>query len=197
MKVDQQVNLSQTGAQVDAAEETSLGLEKKFTIDGKTHDLPNLPRGADDKEAGSKASDVQGGVKQAEAITATWSKTSLRTVYILQVPSSCQNCRCHTDCCTRNSFWLTYAVNAFQSSITSNLTAFVTSGFEEHSLIPVISIVSNVMSAVAYMVLAKILDLWDRSYGYLAMTAFATLGLILSAACTDIYTYCAAQVSSS
>ena len=89
MKVDQQVNLSQTGAQVDAADETSLGLEKKSTIDGETHDLAHLPQGADDREAGNEASDVQGGVKQAEAITATWSKTSLRTVYILQVPSSC------------------------------------------------------------------------------------------------------------
>jgi len=45
------------------------------------------------------------------------------------------------------------------------------------------------------MVLAKILNLWDRSYGYLAMCALAALGLILSAACKDIYTYCAAQVS--
>jgi hypothetical protein len=93
------------------------------------------------------------------------------------------------------SFWLTYAVNAFQSSITGNLTAYVTSGFAEHTLIPVISIVSNVMSAVAYMVLAQILNLWDRSYGCLAMTVLATIGLILSAACTEIYTYCASQVS--
>jgi hypothetical protein len=45
------------------------------------------------------------------------------------------------------------------------------------------------------MVLAKVLNLWDRSYGYLAMTVLATLGLVLSAACKDIYTYCAAQVS--
>jgi hypothetical protein len=91
--------------------------------------------------------------------------------------------------------WMTYAVNAFQSSITGNLSAFVTSDFESHSLIPVISIVSNIMCAVAYMVLAKVLNLWDRTYGYIAMVVLATLGLVLSAACKDIYTYCAAQVS--
>lgn len=90
--------------------------------------------------------------------------------------------------------WLTYAVNAFQSSITGNLSAFITSGFEAHSLIPTISIVSNILSAVAYMILAKILNLWDRTYGYIAMATFATIGLILSATCKDIYTYCAAQV---
>lgn len=97
---------------------------------------------------------------------------------------------------THASFWLTYAAIAFTNSIVWNLSAYVTSEFSEHSLIPTISIVSNVMSAVAYMVLAKVLNLWDRSYGYLAMTALSVLGLILSAACKDIYTYCAAQVRS-
>ncbi|EIW66643.1 hypothetical protein TREMEDRAFT_65025 [Tremella mesenterica DSM 1558] len=90
--------------------------------------------------------------------------------------------------------WLTYTVNTFQSSITGNLTAYETMGFEEHSLIPVISIVSNVISAVAYMVFPKILNLWNRSYGYLACCVLAELGLVLSAVCTDIYTYCAAQL---
>ncbi|RXK36463.1 hypothetical protein M231_06247, partial [Tremella mesenterica] len=82
------------------------------------------------------------------------------------------------------------------SSITGNLTAYETMGFEEHSLIPVISIVSNVISAVAYMVFPKILNLWNRSYGYLACCVLAELGLVLSAVCTDIYTYCAAQLLS-
>lgn len=91
--------------------------------------------------------------------------------------------------------FLLYFVNAFQSSITSNLSAYVTSGFESHSLIPVIYVVSSVMSAATYMPVAKILNLWDRSIGFLLMAVFATLGLILSATCTDIATYCASQVS--
>lgn len=96
--------------------------------------------------------------------------------------------------CADGSFWLLYATNAFQGSITWNLSAYITSEFAEHSLIPVISIVANVMSACAYMVAAKVLNLWDRSWGYLGMLVLATLGLILSAACQNIYTYCAAQV---
>lgn len=87
-----------------------------------------------------------------------------------------------------------YMVNAFQSSITSSLSAYVTSGFESHSLIPVINIVSSVMGAATYMPLAKVLNVWDRSIGFVVMAAFATLGLILSATCSDIATYCAAQV---
>ncbi|KAJ9295821.1 hypothetical protein DTO271G3_5844 [Paecilomyces variotii] len=117
---------------------------------------------------------AQNGVTQAEAITLSWTKTSLGAAYILM--------------------FLLYFVNAFQSSITSNLSAYVTSGFESHSLIPVIYVVSSVMSAATYMPVAKILNLWDRSIGFLLMAVFATVGLILSATCTDIATYCASQV---
>lgn len=92
------------------------------------------------------------------------------------------------------SMFLLYFTNAFQSSITSNLSAYVTSGFEAHSLIPVISIVSNVMSGAAYLPIAKLLDLWGRPGGFGFMTIIATLGLILTAVCKDIETYCAAQV---
>ncbi|KAF9895289.1 hypothetical protein FE257_000193 [Aspergillus nanangensis] len=118
--------------------------------------------------------DAQDGVAQAEAITLTWTKPSLAAAYILM--------------------FLLYFVNAFQSSITGNLSAYVTSGFESHSLIPVIMVVSSVMSAATYMPLAKILNLWDRSIGFLMMATFATIGLILSATCKDIATYCASQV---
>ena len=93
--------------------------------------------------------------------------------------------------------FLLYFVNAFQSSITGNLSAYVTSDFSAHSQIPVIYIVSSVMGAATYMPLAKILNIWDRSVGFLVMVAFATLGLILSATCTDIATYCASQVGQS
>ncbi|GME46739.1 putative MFS siderophore transporter [Neofusicoccum parvum] len=117
---------------------------------------------------------AQDGVTQAEAITLTWTKTSLGAAYILM--------------------WCLYFVNAFQSQITSNLSAYITSDFESHSLIPVIDIVSSVMGAATYMPVAKILNLWDRSIGFALMTVFAVLGLILSATCNGIGTYCAAQV---
>nr|ODN94626.1 siderophore iron transporter MirB [Cryptococcus depauperatus CBS 7855] len=118
--------------------------------------------------------DAQKGVQNAQAITLTWSKRSLALAYIFM--------------------FLLYFVNAFQSSITSNLSAYVVSDFESHSLIPVISIVSNVMGAAVYMPLAKALNLWDRSIGFAVMATFATIGLVLSATCTDIAIYCASQV---
>lgn len=87
-----------------------------------------------------------------------------------------------------------YLVNAFQSTVTASLGPFVVSAFESHSLLPVISVVSNAFGAGIYMPLAKILNMWDRSIGFLAMAVLATLGLILSAVCDNVATYAVAQV---
>ncbi|OAA65336.1 Major facilitator superfamily domain, general substrate transporter [Niveomyces insectorum RCEF 264] len=118
--------------------------------------------------------DAQRGVQEVEAVTLTWSKPSLIAVFILM--------------------FLLYFVNAFQASILYNLTPFVTSAFESHSLLTVIGIVSNAMTAAVFIPLAKMLDLWGRAEGFLLMIFFATLGLILMATSNSLSTYCAAQV---
>lgn len=92
------------------------------------------------------------------------------------------------------SMWLLYFVNAMQSSITYNLIPFATSDFESHSMITLINIVANAMTAAVYIPLAKMLDLWGRAEGFLLMVLFATIGLIMMAACNGIATFCAAQV---
>ncbi|KAK5691875.1 hypothetical protein LTR97_011046 [Elasticomyces elasticus] len=144
------------------------------TVDGASdiHKRPEqVMEEADDEKPVAHG---QHGVQAVEAVTLTWTKTSLAVVYI--------------------TMWSLYLVNAFQSSITSSLTPYVISGFELHSLIPVISVVSNVMCGAAYLPIAKTLDLWGRSQGIVLMTTIATVGLILMATCSDIATYCAAQV---
>jgi hypothetical protein len=55
--------------------------------------------------------------------------------------------------------WSLYLTDYFQSSISSNLTPYVTSGFEQHSLLTVITIVSNPMAAAVYVPTTKLLDL--------------------------------------
>ncbi|XAO25870.1 hypothetical protein I312_104700 [Cryptococcus bacillisporus CA1280] len=138
-----------------------------------TPDEENLPPIAEaEREVPNET--AQRGVQNAEAITLTWSRTSLIIAYAFM--------------------FLLYFVNAFQSSITGNLSAYIVSDFSAHSLIPTIGIVSNVMSAATYMPLAKALNLWDRSYGFAFMTLLSTIGLILSATCKNIYVYCASQV---
>jgi hypothetical protein len=70
--------------------------------------------------------------------------------------------------------WLLYFVNGFQSSILSNLTPYVTSEWEEHSLLTVISIISSCMSAATYIPMAKILDIWGRAEGFALVSLAGT-----------------------
>lgn len=78
--------------------------------------------------------------------------------------------------------------------MTGNLTAFVLSGFEDHSLIPVIGIVSNVISAATYLPVAKLCNVWGRPQAFSTMAFMATLGLIIMAVTNNVQTYAAAQV---
>ncbi|KAI7221651.1 putative siderophore iron transporter mirB [Hortaea werneckii] len=118
--------------------------------------------------------EAQHGVDVAEAITASWTRKYLVAAYIL--------------------FWCIYCTNAFQSSITNNLTPYVTSSFELHSLTSTISVVASVMSGACYMPVAKILNVWGRPQGFAIMAAISTIGLIMMAVCRNVETYAAAQV---
>lgn len=91
--------------------------------------------------------------------------------------------------------FLLYFINYFQQSISGSLSPYITSDFESHSLLPLVSVISSVMGAATYMPLAKILNLFDRWVGFALMVVLATLGLIMTAACNNIGTYFAATVS--
>ncbi|KAK0732140.1 major facilitator superfamily domain-containing protein [Lasiosphaeris hirsuta] len=118
--------------------------------------------------------DLQRGVQNVEAVTIAWSKGSLIAIFI--------------------NIWLLYCVNAFQSAILYSLIPFVTSEWESHSLLNVIYIVSDALTAASFIPLSKVLDLWGRGEGFLVMMGFATFGLILMAACQNLPMFCAAYV---
>lgn len=91
--------------------------------------------------------------------------------------------------------WFIYFVNGLNNNFTTNLGPYITSGFEGHSLLSVISVVTSVMGASCLLPIAKVLNLWDRTVGMCIMIVIAMMGLIMMAACNNIATYCAAQVS--
>lgn len=90
--------------------------------------------------------------------------------------------------------WFLYFTNALQSNSTANLTPYVVSVYEGHSLLTAINIVSNIMSGVFYLPIAKILDIWGRPIGLAFTAGLATIGLVLMATTTTLATYGAAQV---
>ncbi|KAJ5505023.1 Major facilitator superfamily domain general substrate transporter [Penicillium fimorum] len=141
------------------------------TIKGATTEHPQ-PLNKDGSEVPDNEIQ-QDGVQIAEAVTTTWSRKHLIIAY--------------------TSMWLVYFVNNLNSSLTANLSAYITSEFSEHSLLTVISVVTSVMGAACLMPIAKVLNLFDRTVGFVIMILIAIMGLIMMAACNNIATYCAAQ----
>jgi MFS family permease len=93
------------------------------------------------------------------------------------------------------SIWFLYFVNAFQSTVFSSLSPYVASSFTAHSLSGVPTALADAFSAAIYIPVGKMMDTWGRAEGFLVMTCFATLGLVLLAACDSFAIYCTAYVS--
>ncbi|KAJ5537632.1 hypothetical protein N7494_007111 [Penicillium frequentans] len=159
----------------------------KSASDGTSvDDLGALQMRADDKEAAhapfkvssnedaKPSEDAQPGVKKIEAVTLAWSKSTAFAVLVL--------------------IWFLTLVNDMKASIFLSLSPYATSSFLGQSLLTVISIVASVMGGAVYIPMAKALDLWGRAEGFLLMTFFCVIGLILLASAHNLPTYCAGQV---
>lgn len=90
--------------------------------------------------------------------------------------------------------WLLYFSNAFEASLSNNLTPYVSSSFNDHSLMSVITVVTQVLTGATYMPVAKILNIWDRTVGFVLMLSIAILGMILMAATNSFELYAASNV---
>ncbi|KAI0416692.1 putative MFS siderophore transporter [Xylaria grammica] len=128
----------------------------------------------EDEEDEELDTTAQGGVQQADAINQVWSKAALVTAYLF--------------------IFLCSFAHALQWQVIFNLMPFVVSEFQSHSLIPTIAIVSNILSGVLKLPVAKMIDSWGRPQGFATMTLLAALGLLLMSLCRDVETYAAAQV---
>lgn len=115
---------------------------------------------------------------------------SFAFAFIACVPTP--SCKAHS--APSHSIWILFLTNGLRLSILSSLTPFVTSEFQSHSLLTVIGIVANTMTAAVYIPMAKMLDIWGRAEGFMVMVACATLGVILMATSHNLATFCAARV---
>lgn len=67
-------------------------------------------------------------------------------------------------------------MNSLQQQITGNLTSYVYSDFMMHSLVTTTSIMSGIIGGVLKLPIAKMIDLWGRTEGYIVMVGICTLG---------------------
>ncbi|KAL0932884.1 Siderophore iron transporter mirB 6 [Colletotrichum truncatum] len=153
---------------IEAMEVTDTVTQNKGTeIDVADYKLGNGEDSLPNQEA-------QRGVQKIEAVTLAWSKLWLAGLLF--------------------NIWIIFLANGFRISILASLLPYVTSDFQSHSLLTVIQIVANAMTAAVYIPMAKLLDLWGRAEGLLLMVGSATLGVILMASSRSLATFCAAEV---
>ncbi|KAF2867925.1 major facilitator superfamily domain-containing protein [Massariosphaeria phaeospora] len=127
-----------------------------------------------DNDDSTFTSGAQDGVKKMEATTMVWTKSHLIAAYVLM--------------------WFVTFVDAMQQGTSGALTPFVTSSFMQHSLTAYTGIMANIIGGVIKLPLAKVLDIFGRPQGFLIMTGFLVLGLIMMAACNGVQTFAAAQI---
>jgi MFS family permease len=116
----------------------------------------------------------QPGVQDIEAVTISWTKTSLIIAYVL--------------------IWLVYFVQGLVTGVSGALLPYITSAFAEHSLTPTTGVLSAVIGGVTNLSIGKALDIFGRPQGFLICIVLAVIGLIMSAACNNVEAYAASQV---
>ncbi|CAN8100926.1 unnamed protein product [Discula destructiva] len=118
--------------------------------------------------------ETQEGVRQADAVNLVWTRSALILTYCF--------------------IFLNFCIHSMEAQTSSNLMPYVVSDFSAHSLIPAIGITSFVLSGVLTLPTAKMIDVWGRPQGLVAMTVLTTLGLLLMAVCRGVKTYAVARI---
>ncbi|KAH6628886.1 major facilitator superfamily domain-containing protein [Chaetomium tenue] len=156
------------------APDPSSAVDVEMTADGKTLNAEVVDASIDHLKSHVPHDNVQTGVQKIQAVTLTWSRTSMFSSLCL--------------------LWLVTLANGFRTAIFYSLTPYATSDFQNHSLLPTINIVSGAITSALYIPVAKLVDVWGRAEGWIFMVGLSTVGLVMMAASRNIETYCAADV---
>ncbi|EAT82205.1 hypothetical protein HBH56_107270 [Parastagonospora nodorum] len=135
---------------------------------------PELYRDAHSEEAISENSEKQAGVKRIEAVSKTWTRSSLVVAYV--------------------TLLLIANVTSLEIQVTGLLTPYATSAFSLHSLISTIYVVQGIVSAVIKPPIGKIADVFGRLEAFTLVTILYTVGYIQQAGSHNVQTFASAQI---
>ncbi|KAF9693031.1 hypothetical protein EKO04_009101 [Ascochyta lentis] len=144
--------------------------------DEKAYDVrpPSDARWGEETDSRRSSEEAQAGVKRIEAVSKSWTLTSLVIAYV--------------------TLMLIANITSLEIQVTSNLTAFATSAFRSHSLVSTIAVVQGVVSAVIKPPMGKIADVFGRLESFTITIFLYTLGYIQQAASNNVQTYAGAQI---
>ncbi|PLB47749.1 MFS general substrate transporter [Aspergillus steynii IBT 23096] len=114
------------------------------------------------------------GIQKAEAAALAWSKKTAYGTYAL--------------------IWLSFFLLALQSSISTNVIHNAYASFEAAPDISTANILASVISGVIKLPVARLLNIWGRSEGFLVFIGVYLLGLIILASCNNPSAYAAGYV---
>lgn len=123
---------------------------------------------------GQSQHSAQAGVKRAEAIASTWSKSGLYLAYL-------------------GVCLFTYATS-LENQTTGNLTIYATSAFSAHSLVSTVLVVQGVILSVVKPPISKIADVFGRFEAFTLSVLIYSIGYVQQAASDSVETYAAAQI---
>lgn len=76
-------------------------------------------------------------------------------------------------------------------AIQGNLNPYITSEFGQHSLLSAVNIIATVIGGTCQLTIAKIIDIWGRTTGFLFMILLTVIGNIVKATCENVVAYTA------
>ena len=126
------------------------------------------------QDAASIKSGTQAGIKKMQLARKFWTKKALVVAYGI--------------------IWVILFTDSLQQGMSGNLTPYVTSAFNSHSLTAATAVMSSIIGGLGKLPLAKVLDIWGRPQGFAMSFIILVLGLVMMAACHNVNTYAAAQV---
>lgn len=137
----------------------------------------------------SISSGAQAGVKKIEAVAIVWSKRSLILAYLGYVPTLQSLLKYnlplffgrlysyHSRMANHfTSTFLVFYINSLHQQTTYAFGPYVTSAFNQHSLIPTTGVMSSIIGGVIKLPLAKFINIVGRAQGYVLMVVVSTLG---------------------
>ncbi|KAF6807414.1 siderophore iron transporter mirb [Colletotrichum sojae] len=123
------------------------------------------------QESDGESEDFQDGVRRVRAITSVWTKQTMITMFVL--------------------LYIVSFVDLLLQSVQGNLNPFITSSFQRHGLLSIVSIFANTLSGCCQIPIAKVMDIFGRTEAFLMMILCSLVGVIMKAVCKNMETYVA------
>ncbi|SMR58791.1 unnamed protein product [Zymoseptoria tritici ST99CH_1E4] len=166
------------GPRNDSPEATRISsLQEKSHSDGAhSTDIRAVASEDSDRDDEIVHKDMQRGIQKMEGVAQVWPRWALYATYAL--------------------VWIIYFIDALEGPTGWALTPYVTSEFQLHGLTALTGVVASLVSGLARLPMAKIIDIWGRPEGLVISVILMTVGSIMMAATDSVEMYAAAEVFS-